>query len=354
MSANRYKAPLEIDYASHGSVLILVLIVLSSLVSLTVGLAYRTRIEVRLVQAMAERTRAFHLALGGIERTKALLGQSELSAQAIGAVGSFSETAGHEDLFEQVDSFQVGRMHLGYMIRDERGYLHLNKSNPAGWENVSGLDRGHIASMLDWMDADDAATLDGAESEFYTRAEPPYVAKNRPCMALRELLFVRDVDYCHYVGDGGIWDVMGEEDRDGQTAGSDSEGNGPVNSGFANIFTVYGDGAININTVGREILSSLPGLDEQAVEAIVSRRNGPDGILGTEDDKPLASAEDLAQVENLSALHVDLLSQYCCWTSTFFRVSSVATSDRGCVCGVMASIRVVDGQPRVLCMERLF
>jgi len=62
-----------------GSVLILVLIVLSSMTILSVGLAYMTRIEMRLTYANAQRMQAYYLALGGIERIKALLSQEELS-----------------------------------------------------------------------------------------------------------------------------------------------------------------------------------------------------------------------------------------------------------------------------------
>ena len=40
---------------------------------LSVGLAYRTRVEVKLSGADAQRTKAYYLALGGIERARALL-----------------------------------------------------------------------------------------------------------------------------------------------------------------------------------------------------------------------------------------------------------------------------------------
>lgn len=340
----------EVNRPLRGSVLILVLIALSSLVSLTVGLAYRTRIELRLTRAMAERTRVFHLALGGIERAKALLEQGELVPSRVAAVCSFCETAAHEALFERVDSFQIGRMHLGYKVRDEQAYLHMDRSNPAGWEKVSWLNRECVASILDWTDSDNVPNPEGAESEFYARADPPHTVKNRPCATLRELLLMRSVDFSRYAGEYLTWDIAHDE----QAGGSRSDEDDVVSLGLVDTFTVFGDGAININTVGKEILASLPGLDERAVEAVLLHRDGPDRSPGTADDRFITSATDLAQVENLSELQKDLLSQYCCMESTFFRVFSLARSDFGLICCLMATIRVADGQSKVLCMERLF
>ncbi len=334
-----------------GSVLILVLIVLSSLVALTVGLAYRTRIEIKLVQAMADRTKAFHLACGGIERIKTLLGQGELSPETIATICPFVKTANQEELFQQLDSFQVGRMRLAYKLHDEQGFLHLNKSNPAAWENIPGLSRECASSILDWIDSDDTPSLDGAESDYYRQVDSPYLAKNRPCTALRELLFVRGVDRSGYLA---AWDGMRGGGGDGQAEESDRAADEVADPGLLSIFTVYGNGAININTVGREILASLPGLDEQVGEAILAHRYGPDGLPGTKDDRPFKSAEDIAQVAGLSGLHMDLLEQYCCVESTFFRVFSRADSGGKPACCLMASIQVTDGQVKVLCVERLF
>jgi len=50
-----------------------------------------------------------------------------------------------------------------------------------------------------------------------------------------------------------------------------------------NFVTVYGDGAVNINTASKEVLSSL-GLADSLIDKILTVRRGRDGIDGTKDD----------------------------------------------------------------------
>ena len=156
----------------RGSVLILVLIVISSMTILAVGLAYRTRIEMKLAQADALRTKVYYLALGGIERAKALLSQRELSSANIAGICLFNGTAEEEGLFAQLKDcdFQEGTS-LAYCLRDEQGYLNVNKSDSAAWENTGSISKENRACILDWIDADDDTNPDGAETDFYERSE---------------------------------------------------------------------------------------------------------------------------------------------------------------------------------------
>ena len=49
------------------------------------------------------------------------------------------------------------------------------------------------------------------------------------------------------------------------------------------LVTIYGKGAVNINTASDEVFKVL-GMDDDLIRMIDSYRNGSDGILGTEDD----------------------------------------------------------------------
>ena len=158
--------------------LVLVLIVLSSLIILSVGLAYRTRIEMRLAQSNAQRTQAYYLALGGIERIKALLSQEELSPSTIARICQFTGTAKEEGLFEQLKGFDLneGKL-LTYSLRDEKGYLNLNNSDPASWANIDYISEECCSVILDWIDEDNDAGPGGAETDFYERLELSYSFK---------------------------------------------------------------------------------------------------------------------------------------------------------------------------------
>ena len=261
-----------------GSVLVLVLIVVSSLTIVSVGLAYRTRIEMRLAWSNAQRTRAYYLALGGVERTKALLGQEERSPAVIARICRFNGTAKEEGLFEQLrDCDATKSKYLTYCLRDELGHLNVNKSDPASWENLDIISRDRRASILDWIDADDETSPDGAETDHYQRLEPSYVSKNKPCLALRELLFLRGMTYGAYMGeDINRKSALDDNERDGLLRPPPDNEDNVLQMGLVDIFTVYGDGRININTAPREVLAALPGLDAEAADIVLSHGAGPD------------------------------------------------------------------------------
>jgi type II secretory pathway component PulK len=336
-----------------GSVLILVLIVLSSMTALAVGLAYRTRLELGLAQANAKRVQVHYLALGGIERAKALLAATELSPETIPPLCAFTATAADEGLFEQVPEFAaVAGGALTYCVRDEQGYFNVNRSDPAAWENF-GISREHLAAILDWIDEDDDTGPGGAESDFYSRLPSPYVAKNGPCTALKELLLIKGVDRKLYSGgiSGGSPLSDGTE-SDAPSLPGMSPGEAP-DAGLLGAFTVYGDGKINVNTAPPAVLAALPGLDGEATDAVLAWRAGPDGYLGTEDDQIAADAGDLAKIEGLTQQQVELLGEYCCFESRSFRVFARARYGRHLQCCLMATIGSTQGGPQVFYLERL-
>jgi hypothetical protein len=336
-------------------VLVLVLIVVSSVTAVAVGLAYRCRIEMRLAWSNAQRTRDYYLALGGVERIKALMGQEECSPAVIARICQFNGTAKDEGLFEQLKDYDVTESkYLAYCLRDELGHLNVNKSDPASWENLDILSRQCRAGILDWTDADDETGPDGAETDYYQRLEPSYVSKNMPCIALRELLFSRGMTYAAYVGEDINRNlVLESNERDGLLSPPPDNGDSVLQMGLVDIFTVYGDGRININTAPAVVLAALPGLDSEAADIILSHRAGPDRRPGTGDDVGLTSAEEIAEVEGLTELQTELLRQYCCFDSGYFRIFSCAGRGDSFECCLMATVSLTEDELRVVCLERL-
>jgi type II secretory pathway component PulK len=339
----------------RASVLILVLIVITSMTILAVGLAYRTRLEIRLAHADAQRTKVYYLALGGIERAKALLSQQELSNANVARICQFNGTAEEEGLFAQLKDcdLQDGTL-LAYCLRDEQGYLNVNKSDSASWEKIDLVDKQCRASILDWIDADDDTSPDGAETDFYERLEPPYISKNGSFIALKELLFARTVTPEGYIGKGFIQDSPTGAKRTGKKLQFPPDaGEDITDLGLVNVFTVYGNGKININTAPRIILSALPGLDDKVGDTILTYRAGPDGQLGTDDDMCVEDAAKIANIEGLTEIQIELLQQYCCFGSEYFRIFSYAVSNNTFECCLMATVKMMEGQPQVICLERL-
>ena len=340
---------LDTNRRETGSILILVLIVLSSMTALSVALAYRTRIELKLAESHAKRVQAHYLALGGIERIKALLSETELSPERMPIVCTFAAEAADEKLFEQVPEFAAAEgTTLAYFVRDEQGYLNVNRSDPAAWENLGVIEQDVLCGILDWIDGDDDAGPDGAETDFYSRLPSPYVAKNTPCVALKELLLVKEVGRALYLGE--FLRHVGPSERGSRRPGNDG---GNPQPGLLDVFTVYGDGTLNINTVSPAILEALPGFDAAAAESIMAWRAGPDGSLGTDDDGIAEGPEDLAEIEGLTELQAGLLPEYCCFQSRFFRVFCQARFDRRHTCCFLATICRDQEGPQVLYLEKL-
>jgi hypothetical protein len=322
---------------------------------LSVGLAYRTLIELKLAHTNAQRTQAYYLALSGIERIKTLLNSQELLPSTIAQICQFTSTAQNEGLFEQLKEFDPsGGSLLTYSLRDEQGYLNLNRSDPASWIPIDCVSEECCATILDWIDEDDDAGPSGAETDFYERLEHPYTSKDAPFVVLKELLFLKGITHDIYLGeDLNRNSMLDDNERDGlYRVPFDNEDN-VLDLGLLDIFTTYGDGKININTTRGEILGALPGLDDQAAEFLLAHRAGPDGQRGTEDDGFFTSAEDLVSVEGLTELQIELLGQYCCFESEHFRIFSSAELNSTIKCCLMATIRCAESQPQILYLERL-
>ncbi len=155
-------------------------------------------------------------------------------------------------------------------ITGEGGRLNLNwvlaGENPDRLEllrkflEVKGVDLNErdrmIDTLLDWVDPDNLVRLNGAEID----------GDYRPANTL--LVRIEDVKQVR-----GWADFCAQPDWD---AGLTVNSTGPVDLAWA----------------PRDLLLSLPGVDEQLVDQFLQLRAGPDEIDGTEDDAPFKSLDD--------------------------------------------------------------
>jgi type II secretory pathway component PulK len=332
---------------SQGSVLVLVLVVISFMTAIAFGLAYQTRIEIRLSNAAAQRARTLYLAQSGIELCKAVLAAGELSPEQAAGVCGIYPANDNMKLFEQLEETSSPQPQLVCWIADENAMLDLNKSDSASWENLDGFSRDWRASLLDWKDADSDTNPGGAETDYYEQMQTPYACKNAPFVFLKEVLLVKDIDRQAYIGD-----IATAKLDNAETLYTFIEESAAWQTSFVNRFTVHGGEKININTVSGEILAAMPGLDGQAGETVAAFRAGPDGFRGTDDDMTIRDANDISLIEGLTELQAELLGQYCCFNSDTFRVFSYARLSAAS-CLLMATVKVTEGNPVVLCAERL-
>lgn len=124
-----------------------------------------------------------------------------------------------------------------------------------------------VDSFYDWVDDNEITeSVDGAESEYYEQLDSPYTCKNGPLDTVGELVYIRGFDRNGGVLlKGGVWNP--EDGKDRQIT---------VN-GLESLFTTYGEGKINVNAAPREVLLTVPCLEDSdglIVDTILEEREG--------------------------------------------------------------------------------
>ncbi len=124
-----------------------------------------------------------------------------------------------------------------------------------------------VDSFYDWVDEDSIATSsEGAESDYYETLDPPYTCKNGPLDTVGELAYVRGFDRNGGVLlKGGVWNPDDPEERQITV------------QGIERLFTTYGTGKVNVNAAPREVLLTVPCLEDAdglIVDTILEEREG--------------------------------------------------------------------------------
>lgn len=189
-------------------------------------------------------------------------------------------------------------------ITGEGGRLNLNwivaGENPQRLEllrkylEVKGIElneRDHmIDCLLDWVDPDSLARLNGAE------AEGDYQPTNTLLTRIDELKRVR-----------GWEEFVARADWDSD-------------------FTVNSTGPIDLLWASRDVLLSLPGMTEPIVDQFIALRAGPDGVQGTEDDPEFKSVDDIRVALGFTAEQFKQLAPLVGFKDQVLRVTSVGKS----------------------------
>ncbi len=147
-------------------------------------------------------------------------------------------------------SIEIGDIVCDVYISSENGKLNINAINDENQEifenflikvGVDFKDADIITdSMLDWMDPDDLTHINGAEDRYYGSLPEPYSSKDTLFSSVEEMALIR-----------GVTSDIFENIKD--------------------YITVYGkeEISINVNITTKEVLSSIPGLDEGVVDDLL-------------------------------------------------------------------------------------
>lgn len=287
-----------------------VILVLSLLIS---GFAFTMHVETQVASFGRKELKAEMLARSGVEVARMQLVLAQKSPTDAGFDAPSQPWATNEDLY--VDH-QLGNDTFtgtyNVKVTDEESKLPVNRASQEQLKRLLDLlevdpsDQDVIVdSILDWIDDNDAHKLNGAEDEYYESLSPPYKAKNAPVDRVEELLLVRGVTRELMYG------APAKEDE-------------PAKPGLIDLLTATSSGQINVNTASSFVLQALLGMDESQVQLILNRRDGADGLMGTDDDQPFRSiGEFTALLGGVDEATRTQVSQLLTVKSAYFTVKSV-------------------------------
>lgn len=156
------------------------------------------------------------------------------------------------------EPYQVsfGNQTLAVQILDIGGKVNVNSVDDELLGDIlsaCGLKEGVgrttvINSLHDWMDSDDLHRQEGAEEDYYTSLENPYLPKNGPLESIGELLLIRGIDRELYAGSR-------------------------EHPGLQDFLTAYGQQTqMDINSARAETFFIIDGVPLQVIEDLIAYR----------------------------------------------------------------------------------
>lgn len=248
----------------RGFALVIVLWLFVTLFVLGAEFAQEMRQDAQATVNFADETQSYYLASAAANLTFYRLLQVHRE-QALGQgqkqVGEGGEPepplVSTDGLWHSVDLWGAP---VSVRVVDEGGKIAINWVDQTVLRHVMGNlgvppDEADVIadSIVDWRDTDDEKRVNGAESEYYSGLDRPYVAKNAPIDALEEILMIRGVTPDLYYG--------GTQDH-------------PI--GLKDIFTVFRppNGKLNVRYMTPEVLRAFFALDREELTQLLDTRTG--------------------------------------------------------------------------------
>ena len=246
----------------RGSMLVGLLWCVALLSLLVIGVLHTARMDLLVVKNQGDRIQAHYLALAGIEKAKALLYQNAHDRSRNGKNHSgelYNDQQDFKDVALGRGLYRVmrrGRQDEGggviYGVSDEESRLNANAAATNELMKLDGMTQDVAAAIISWRNPGNVQIPGGAERDYYTSLQPPYLPRNAPFQTVREMLMVRGV-----TSD----DLLGKDTRQngffdpGVDVSDDSRGDGEFDadqdSGWAGILTVDSQIA-NVNAGGQD------------------------------------------------------------------------------------------------------
>jgi general secretion pathway protein K len=209
---SKHKTP---SSQEDGTVLLLVMLILTLISVMILSWAQEWRTELKLTGNFVQVQKARRLAEAGIYYALKKLVSAKTAEMIASQPTAFKDMALPGDLWEadqrpHLLELPDGRVEI--RIADEGGKINLNTAPEGMLRHLLGSlkltelqARTMVDSVLDWRSSDDQARPYGAKSRYYLDLNPPYVAKNGPFESVEELAWVRGFEATPLVGKLSRW-----------------------------------------------------------------------------------------------------------------------------------------------------
>jgi len=114
-------------------------------------------------------------------------------------------------------------------------------------------------------------------------------------------------------------------------------------TGIRDLLTVYGDGRIDLNSAPAEVIEAIPDLDRNLAEKIVALRAGQDGTIGTKDDGKWETFEKMRASLKVSAEKMSSLTRYCKLGSDYYTIRVAASKGGSRATARIAAVLQISG-----------
>lgn len=290
-----------------GVALITVILIISILVAAALELNRLSRADIYSAANISDGVKLTYIAKSGFYGAAALLINSNNDYETLRDDWAHAEvlSAQSKALFAN-GSFMV-------RIEDEKGKIPINKLVTGGAVNANIKDMlllllkqpefdlnerkaaEIVDAIIDWIDENNEITGAGAESSYYASLAAPYAAKNAPLDCIEELLMIRGITYELFAGTR-------------------------EKPGLGQYVTIYGTGAININTAPKMVLRALtPDITVELADKMDEYRRSKSNNLSSVDwYKKVPGMESITIKPEL----IEMVK------SNYFRIYSTGTADK--------------------------
>lgn len=269
----------------RGAAYVVALLVTTVLAGLVLVFAREMRVESDASANRVSQTQAQWIAQGALEAVRGDLAYviSLGEAPRLERVSPQAQPLGG-GLFWLIKANPTDDRELAYGIMGEGGRINLDAFGGIDALELPGMDANLAAAIIDWQDRNTRITPGGAESAYYRSRDTPYAIKDRELETVGELMYVRGVTKELLYGEDTNRNYkLDPNEDDGNANPPDDNGDGKLDRGFLDLFTVYSNDpgvsdsgrdkvtldtkqSVQENNQLRQFIASVLGDEERAVE----------------------------------------------------------------------------------------